>query len=370
MPTQDDDPVREAAERAEAARRSSVDLGLLPEPTRPTGLPRASHHWPIEANMAQQMRAALDMVRENDERRAAALAKMIEPAAGRTDHEAADSQQPKRADADRLAAFAEENARLLVRQSRDMHDIRARLDPLGFDPAADAKAAVRSLPQAGTAETESLTDVGERLATALDDHYQSQDPYRSMGRAAMAEYSAFCREQDALAREIVAEPDPLAREKLELHAAIEAADYVESSSRRIAANDRTITGADTSEQSMVHDARAEECAALGADLRATYAEADRGHAAWLTVEDEVTVRRTTEDTRTQETQSERYGEKSATVESSLGSERAEFHDAGAEVTDSKATRLAALADRHTAVESRAVDREQQPGRSRGGGAEM
>ena len=87
-----------------------------------------------------------------------------------------------------------------------------------------------------------VADAGERYSKALGQHYDIKDPYGSLARAAMAEWSQFRKEQNDLKREAAAERDPAKRRLIEMRREIEACDYMAITSTRLAGMSEAIAG--------------------------------------------------------------------------------------------------------------------------------
>src|SRR5260221_12866867 len=88
----------------------------------------------------------------------------------------------------------------------------------------------------------------------------------------MAEYGAFHREQDRLKRDAAREADPEKRQLIELQREIEAAEYMAITSQRLAGIGRVVAGRDDSPQVQQDEARHEEFAVRGRELREQYRE--------------------------------------------------------------------------------------------------
>lgn len=106
-----------------------------------------------------------------------------------------------------------------------------------------------------------------RYGQALAQHYDTKDPYGSLARSAMAEYGAFLRDREKLDEQIARADDPKEREALELRKRIEAAEYMEITSERIATQSEIIVGRSNTEEAQRQRARAAEFRTEAKELR-------------------------------------------------------------------------------------------------------
>lgn len=158
--------------------------------------------------------------------------------------EAAKLQKQKEHSQDREAdAFKEQ----LDTQIKFAHTMREQEERLARHKAyVDAQAEQAKKDKARREEEEKnekgITNASYRYAAALGDCYDVRDPYGSLAKAAMAEYSQFIRERQKLDKQIAQEKDPEKRHILELRQQIEAAEYMLITSQRIAGQSEVITG--------------------------------------------------------------------------------------------------------------------------------
>ena len=115
-----------------------------------------------------------------------------------------------------------------------------------------------------------ITNADYRYAEALGNHYDIKDPYGSLARAAMAEYGAFMRQRQNLERQIATEKDPHARQSLELRRDIEAAEYMEITSNRLARQSVVITGNEKSPEAQHQREQAADYHTRAQTLRIAY----------------------------------------------------------------------------------------------------
>jgi hypothetical protein len=130
----------------------------------------------------------------------------------------------------------------------------------------------RQAKQEAEAKEAEIKDAKTRYAQALGDEYDIRDPYGSLARASMAEYSSFRRDREELSRQIAAETDPDKRRTLELRQEIELCDYMTITSHRIAGQSEVIVGRSNTEEAVRQRAQAKTYQERGRQLRAQYRE--------------------------------------------------------------------------------------------------
>ena len=215
-----------------------------------------SDHTPEEA-AAEQRRQQQEML-ENLAREARRVTERL------------DRQQ--REGATRLEREAEQQARREAEALRLAAEIDRRLKEFTAQHEQDAREAERRKREREIAEeargrSGDVADAHGRYAEALGQHYDIRDPYGSLGRAAMAEYGAFNRQQQQLAGGIAREADPEKRKLLELRKEIEANDYMAITSERLAGISRVVTGRNDNEHSRRDAGRAKEFRDRARELR-------------------------------------------------------------------------------------------------------
>jgi len=162
--------------------------------------------------------------------------------------------------------FRSEHERLRSRQREfdDYNDRQRRI--------AEEALRKRQAEEEAEAKEGEIRDAKSRYAQALGDEYDIRDPYGSLARASMAEYSSFRRDREELSRQIAAETDPDKRKTLELRQEIEYCDYIAITSHRIAGQSEVIVGRSNTDEAVRQRAQAKEHEERGRQLRAQYRE--------------------------------------------------------------------------------------------------
>jgi len=143
--------------------------------------------------------------------------------------------QPQR-EGERLRELAEQDKRVQeFKQQRETEAEEARKNEKARRQADERRAAEGD-----------ITSAQDRYRQALGQDYDIRDPYASLARAAMTEYTAFKRQQDDLRKEVAATKDPKDREALELRRKTESCDYMALTSERLAGISDTIAGREKS----------------------------------------------------------------------------------------------------------------------------
>ena len=203
-------------------------------------------------------------------REAEALQEMAGEARRLTERRNRDAEALRNREAAQLAEREAETYRRAAEIEQRLDEYRRAKDREAEEAqraAGQQEAAARVRAQEGE-----IADASGRYAQALGQHYDIADPYRSLARAAMAEYGAFHREQDRLRREIAAETNAEKRQLLELRKEIEAADYMAITSERLAGIGRVVAGRDDSPQVRQDEVRHDEFTARSQELRERYRE--------------------------------------------------------------------------------------------------
>jgi hypothetical protein len=186
----------------------------------------------------------------------------------RARREAADLADRAKEQADRLVAQPEE-----LRHERER--IRLRQHQIDAYNAEQRKIAEetrrRQAQQDAEAKEAEIRDANSRYAQALGD-YDIRDPYGSLARASMTEYTSFRRDREELNRQIAAETDPDKRKTLELRQEIELCDYMSTTSHRIAGQSEVIVGRADTEEAVRQRAQAKAYEERARELRAQYRE--------------------------------------------------------------------------------------------------
>ena len=307
-----------AGRDAEEPGRDNRPQPSQPEPETPTSPLDA-----VEARIAA--RDAIYKARRDDNARLVA-----EKAA-----EAADAR--RQASAEEVEALSGDNAKKLVEQARAMHDVRSRFEALGQNPVDMVEE--RALHRSGGQDVSN-----DRYHRALAEQRDPNDPYATLERAAMAEHSAFLRDQQRLEALIKDAANADARHSLEQRKDIQAADHIAATSHRVADQSEIITGVRDNEDAVIFRERAAEYEARSASLQQNYrsrtgrsaSQADWQGDADADWDRGVKERQASAATREQEAASQSPGKASAS---------AEWASAGVDITDAKAERLAKLAER-------------------------
>lgn len=192
----------------------------------------------------------------------------------------APTDEKKRAQAVRQATAYKEAERAEKEQSQEFsaRQLREKAQHDAEDARKNARER-RDADERRAAEGEP-TDARSRYAQALGAHFSARDPYGSLADAAMAEYTAFNRQQQEMKAAAEAEKDPEKRRVIELRREIEAHDYMAITSERLAGISRAITMSDNpsaqrdDERARVHAGRVSELRGQLAELRTEIRQRD------------------------------------------------------------------------------------------------
>ncbi len=307
-------------------------------------------------------------------------------------------QEAHRAEERRVETRARENADTQVRQTEEMREQRARLDAFEAaqkrqaEQAREEEERKRQAQERGKAAEHEIRDAGDRYRVALGQHYDVMDPYRSLARAAMAEYGDFIRDREQLTQQIAKEQDPEARQALELRKQIEASDYMAITSHRIAGQSEVITGRRDSEEAVRFRERATEYEAQSKELRQEYRDLATERAARAADPQERQERqerqeqgapqerqerqqqheqeaRAADPQERQEQQAQASNSQSPQPTENSATKEAETRDhdqAKDEITDTKAARIAKIREQGRKFEEAQKARQNSPTRDRGG----
>ena len=177
--------------------------------------------------------------------------------------------EPGKEQADRLVVQADElqqERQRAVERQRQIDAHAAEQQRIAEDERK------RRAVQTAEAREGEIRDAQSRYAQALGDHYDIRDPYGSLARASMAEYGSFKRDREELTRQIAAESDAGRRKVLELRRDIEAADYMSTTSRRIASQSEIIVGRPDTDEAVRQRQQAVTFEAQAKELRRQYRE--------------------------------------------------------------------------------------------------
>ena len=161
----------------------------------------------------------------------------------------AEQQQAEQKKADELKQEQQfkEKADRQVEQARELEQAelaeRDRFETFKAEKTREAEEGKKQdAERAARAKEGEITNAQYRYGQALGNNYDIRDPYGSLARSAMAEYGSFMRERQNLDRQIATTDDPQKRQALELRKQIEAAEYMEITSNRIANQSEIIVG--------------------------------------------------------------------------------------------------------------------------------
>ncbi|MHB9139416.1 MAG: hypothetical protein ACYC4Q_08435, partial [Victivallaceae bacterium] len=165
-------------------------------------------------------------------------------------------------------------------QATEMEEFVNRLDAFKAEQAKQAHEARRQAAEreGRGASTGDVTNPYYRYSQALRNNYDIRQPYSSLARSAMAEYGAFMQERQNLDRQIAKTSDPKERQLLEFRKEIEAAEYMEVTSQRIAVQSEVITGEGNSVEAVKQRRQAEDFHKEATRLRMEYKELKEGRA--------------------------------------------------------------------------------------------
>jgi hypothetical protein len=187
-----------------------------------------------------------------------------------------------------LRAQFKDQADRLVQQAEIMERQQARLDgykaELVWQAEKDRRQAERKNAARDTARTREfkIRDSHSRYGQALRQHYDIRDPYRSLARAFMVEYGAFLRDREYIGRHIAQAEDPATRRALKLRRRIEAAEYLEITSNRIAEQSEIIVGRRNTDEAVKQRKRAATFREEAQGLREQYRELQMSHVLYRT----------------------------------------------------------------------------------------
>ncbi len=261
-----------------------------------------------------------------------------------------------------LETRAREHADIQVRQAETMREQRRRLDAYEAEQKRHAEEAhqaeqKRQADIRGQQAEGEMRDAGNRYRIALGQNYDIMDPYRSLARAAMAEYAAFIQDREKLTQQIAREQDPDARRALDLRKEIEANDYMAITSQRIASQSEAITGRRDSEEAVRFRERAKEHEAQSKNLR----QEMRDHAAKRA--EHADVERAEQKQRDRDDQDRKSAPLTPTQSASWKTGEQETKG---EITDAKAQRIAKIRERGRDLDAAEKVREGSPSKERGG----
>jgi hypothetical protein len=174
---------------------------------------------------------------------------------------------------DRQTAQAEEMRLAHARALEQNQKIHAAIDAHNaevYRRAQDQKRKEEAEHQARLEEKAKegpIRNAGERYSQALGQNYDIRDPYASLAKSAMAEYTAFMRDRQAYDRQIAQTVDPIERQALDLRKRIEGADYLALTGDRIAAQSEIITGRRNSQEALYERERASNWRIQAQDMR-------------------------------------------------------------------------------------------------------
>jgi len=182
--------------------------------------------------------------------------------------------------AQRQAAQAEEMRREYARQEE--LNRKAEFDKHNLEQAQQAKEIKQRLKEANARAIEQqqaqgyIREAGMRYGAALAAHYDINDPYGSLAKAAMSEYAAFLKEREAYTKQIAEEADPIKRQSLELRKRIEGAEYLAITGERIAKQSELITGRLNSDEAQKERAKVAYWQVQSKEARQALLELERG----------------------------------------------------------------------------------------------
>ena len=273
------------------------------------------------------------------------------------DDTAATTYQAQRQQHDKeIEDRATENTQKLVEQAQTMRELHTRFETLGQNPAdlVDHRLHERF---------DDRHDPTRLYRDALAEQRDDSDPYGTLERTAMAEHAAFQRDQQALAERIEAADTLTARNELQLQKDSEAADYLASTSHRIADQSEIITGTKDNEDAVAFRERGEVYRQESQQLRNTYQQRT-GHWPFPQAESGGEEADPLREHAARQSQTEEA--------SSSGSRKAEdvtYSDPNIEMTDAKLERLGQLESSGALGGAETSHSPSQPRRP-GGGAEM
>ena len=172
----------------------------------------------------------------------------------------------------RLEQFKEQNDRL-TEQAKELEQAQRYIDAYRAALEREAENSKRQEAEhAARAKEGEFSNAGYRYGQALGKHYDIRDPYGSLARSSMAEYGAFLQERQNLDRQIARANDPQTRQALELRKQIEAAEYMEITSNRLATQSEVIIGRRDTPEALKERARAAAFHEEAQTLRKEYRE--------------------------------------------------------------------------------------------------
>lgn len=178
----------------------------------------------------------------------------------------------ERKEEQRLEQFKEQNDRL-SEQAKELEQAQRYLDTYKAELEQEAEKSKRQeAEREASAKEGEFNNAGYRYGQALGKHYDIRDPYGSLARSSMAEYGAFLQERQNLDRQIARANDPETRQALELRKQIEAAEYMEITSNRIATQSEIIGGRSNTPEALKERARAAAFHKEAQALRKEYRE--------------------------------------------------------------------------------------------------
>lgn len=191
--------------------------------------------------------------------------------------EAEKQEQQKAADQEKEKQFKAQADRQ-AEQAKEMEEFVERLDAFKAEQAKQTHEARRQAAEreGRGASAGDITNPHYRYSQALRNNYDIRQPYSSLARSAMAEYGAFMQERQNLDRQIAKTNDPKERQLLELRKQIEAAEYMEITSQRIAVQSEVITGEGNSVEAVKQRRQAEDFHKEATRLRMEYKEIMEG----------------------------------------------------------------------------------------------
>ena len=244
---------------------------------------------------------------------------------------------------------ADEHAQTLVEQANTMRELHTRFETLGENPIDLVEE--RQLHRSGGRENS-----GDHYHRALGEQRDDNDPYGSMERAALSEHAAFLQDQQKFEEQISRATSPDERHSLEQRKDIQAADYLASTSHRIADQSEIITGVQANEDATLYRMRAAGYEAESQELRDDYRQRT---GQWVAAND---VRPEEPAPKPQQQQEGQSQPKPA--------ETSEWSDANIEMTDAKQEKLGRLHERYQEIEARSAARFDQPTRPVGRGQDV
>jgi hypothetical protein len=188
-----------------------------------------------QARQAEQTQLSAEIIDLQDERRR--RNRGMDPAQA-TD-ETARQQADKQADAYRQAERAHKEQQAKDHSTRELaEDGKRQADDAERDKEK------RQAADKARAESGEPADARSRYAQALGENFNINDPFGSLAKAAMSEYQAFTKEQQALKEQAANQQDPEKKRMIDMRREIEAHDYMAITHERLAGISRAITRGD------------------------------------------------------------------------------------------------------------------------------